>query len=400
MSILLSRRYAIGALGGSLLLRSPAVANTPPAYSEWFKYGPEVERTWSVTEIESEPNRLLVRPLGMEVASGRRMLVLYPRASSAYDTAITKMLDVLDDKNLALWIDVVNYSGSTERARQAIREAESKNVDLILAMGSESTAMLWQEYKGGRIPVVTVCAKDPVALGQMPSYDTSSGTNFAFTSLNMPIDAQMGYVHQLRPNLKHLAVLVDDTNVSAVETQAKPVAEYGQARGIRVLQLGVKDPRRAREELQDLVRRAVVFMQRNDPTLQNSIFWITGSTSVFNEISMINSEAANVPVLSVVPEVVKEGDNSAVLSIGISFESNAHLAAIYAADVIERKSEASSLKVGLVSPPDIAINFRRAKAINFKIPFNFFESATNVFDYEGKPARLNGVMLDRKFAKN
>ena len=92
------------------------------------------------------------------------------------------------------------------------------------------------------------------------------------------------------------------------------------------------------------------------------------------------------------------GDNSATLSIGVSFESNAHLAAIYAADVLEKKADAGSLKVGLVSPPDIAINFRRARAIGFKVPFNFFESATNIYDYDGKPARINGVMLARKRA--
>ena len=393
MSMILSRRAAVATIGGAFLARTPALAQARPAYSDWFKYSREqVERFWNVSEVEGDPNRVVIRPLGMEINSGRRMTVLYPRASSAYDTAITKILDVFDDKNMAVWIEVVNYAGSNERAREAVREAERDNVDLLLAMGSESTAMLWQDYKGGKIPVVTVCAKDPVTLSQMRSYDVGSGTNFAFTSLNMPIDAQMGYVHQLRPNLKHLAVLVDETNVSAVETQSKPVFEYGTARGIRVLQLGVKDPRRAREELQELVRRAVAFMQRNDPDLQNSVFWITGSTSVFNEIATINAEAARVPVLSVVPEVVREGNDSATLSIGVSFESNAHLAAIYAADVIERKVEAGNLKVGLVSPPDIAINFKRARAIGFKVPFSFFESATNIFDYEGKPARMNGVM--------
>ncbi len=396
MSGIITRRGALGLVGGTMLAGVPARAQPRPAYTNWFKFGGEVEREWNVSEVEGTPDRVLIRPLGMEISSGRRMLVLYPRASSAYDTAITKMLEVLDDKNLAVWIDVVNYSGSIERARAVVREAEANNVDLILAMGSESIAMMWQEYKGGKIPVLSVCAKDPVTLSQMPSYDVGSGTNFAFTSLNMPIDAQMGYVHQLRPNLKHIAVLVDDTNISAVETQAKPVSEYGNSRGIRVLQLGVKEPKRAREELQDLVKRAVVFMQRNDPTLQNSFFWITGSTSVFNEIAVINANASNVPVLSVVPEVVKEGDDSAVLSIGVSFESNAHLAAIYAADIIEKKSEAGLLKVGLVSPPDIALNFRRAKAIGFKVPFNFFESATNIFDYDGRPARINGVMLAKK----
>ncbi len=396
MSLILTRRKTVGLLGGSLLVGVPARAQERKSYASWFKYGAQIERSWNVSEVEGDANKVLIRPLGMESTSGRRVLVLYPRSSSAYDVAITKILDVFDDKELAVRVDVVNYQSSADLARAAVREAEAASIDLIITMGSESTALLWQQYKGGRIPVVTVCAKDPVILAQMPSYDVSSGVNFAFTSLNMPIDAQMGYVHQLRPHLKHLAVLVDETNVSAVETQAKPVSEYGAARGIRVLQLGVKDPLKAREEIQESVRRAVIFMQRNDPALQNSIFWITGSTSVFTEIATINAEAANVPVLSVVPEVVSEGDNSAVLSIGVSFESNAHLAAIYAADVLENRIAAGALKVGVVSPPDIAINFRRAKAIGFKVPFTFFESATNIFDYEGKPVRINGVMLAGK----
>ena len=31
----------------------------------------------------------------------------------------------------------------------------------------------------GKLPVVTVCAKDPVQLGQMKDYDSGSGNNFA-----------------------------------------------------------------------------------------------------------------------------------------------------------------------------------------------------------------------------
>jgi putative ABC transport system substrate-binding protein len=263
-------------------------------------------------------------------------------------------------------------------------------------MGSESTAWLWNAYKGGKIPVVSVCSKDPVSLGQVKNYDSASETNFAFTSLNMPIEAQMAYVLQVKPQMKNIGVLVDSNNISAVETQAKPVAEYCNARGIRVLQLGVKDPKSVREELERMVRQAVLAMQRTDPTLHNSVFWITGSTSVFDEIGTINREAGIVPVLSVVPEVVRAGDDSAALSIGVSFESNAHLAAIYAAEVLERKADVGAMKVGLVSPPDIAINFKRTKAIGLRVPFNIFESAATIFDYDGRATRVNGVSVNKK----
>jgi putative ABC transport system substrate-binding protein len=120
------------------------------------------------------------------------------------------------------------------------------------------------------------------------------------------------------------------------------------------------------------------------------VFWITGSTTVFAEIATINRHADRVPVLSVATEVVRPGDDSAVLSIGISFESNAHLAAIYAVDVLSGRARAGELKVGVVSPPDIAINFRKARQIGLEIPLSFFESATFIYDYEGRVIRDAG----------
>jgi putative ABC transport system substrate-binding protein len=232
-------------------------------------------------------------------------------------------------------------------------------------------------------------------LGQSPGYNKGSGNNFAFTSLNMPIDAQMAYVNDLKPKLRNIAVLVDSRNVSAIETQAKPVVDYAKSRGIRVLELSVQNPANAREELDRMVKEATAQMTRNDPDLSNSIYWVTGSTSVFREIATINANSGRAAVISVVPEIVKGGDDSAVLSIGISFESNAHLAAVYAADVLKGRAKVSDLKVGVVTPPDIAISFRKLRDIGMTVPLAFFEAASTIFDYDGKPVRVDGVSVQR-----
>ena len=88
-------------------------------------------------------------------------------------------------------------------------------------------------------PVITVCAKDPVQLGQVPAYDKGSGTNIAYTSLNMPTDAQLSYLLQLMPDVRNIAILVDSTNKSSVETQAKPLEEAARKRGIDALIVAV-----------------------------------------------------------------------------------------------------------------------------------------------------------------
>jgi putative ABC transport system substrate-binding protein len=88
-----------------------------------------------------------------------------------------------------------------------------------------------------------------------------------------------------------------------------------------------------------------------------------------------------------IPEIVTAGEDTAVLATGISFESNAHLAAIYGADILTGRAKVGDLKVGIVSPPDIAISFLRARQIGMVVPFSFFEAASFIYDYDGLPVR-------------
>ena len=361
-----------------------------PAYAAWFRHAPELRHSWRIDEVPGNPNQVDIQRAVRGDAPEHNVTVLYARASSAYDVAIGKLLEVFESKGLNINMTVVHYGNDEARARAALRQAEAGRARLILAMGSETTAWLHENYRGGPVPVVSVCSKDPVELGQASAYDVGSGSNFAFTSLNTPIDVQMTYLLQLKPRLLNLAILVDAKNVSAIQTQAIPIARAAERRGIRALMVEVKQRRQAREELARLVPEAVASMRKNDPMLDNSAFWVTGSTFVFNEIATINQHADRVPVLSVVPEVVRAGADSAVLSIGVSFESNAYLAAIYATDVLTGRSKVGELKVGLVSPPDIAINFRKAREIGMTVPFAFFESAAFIYDYEGNAVRSNG----------
>ncbi|MFM9975143.1 MAG: ABC transporter substrate binding protein [Beijerinckiaceae bacterium] len=369
-----------------------ATGTNEPNYASWFKYGPSVNERWVVAETQGNPNFVTIRPKRLiNAPAGKRILAIYPRPSSAYDIAITKILSVFEDKLLDADLAVVNFDNDNKRAFEAIKQAHEGKFDLILSMGSETTAWLWEHYRGGRLPVVTVCSKDPVVLGQSPGYNRGSGTNFAFTSLNMPIDVQMAYVNELKSKLRNIAVLVDSRNISAIETQAKPVMDYARARGIRVLELSVQNPSNAREELERMVRDATNQMAKSDPQLTDSIFWVTGSTSVFREISTINANAGRAAVISVVPEIVRGGEDSAVLSIGISFESNAHVAALFATDVVRGKVKVGDLKVGLVTPPDIAISFKKLRDIGMTIPLSFFEAAGTIYDYDGRAVRVDGV---------
>jgi len=381
------------------LIGTAAAENRP--FSSWFKYGSEIDATWDVAGDPAKPTVVSIRrraadkqaadkPAADKLGVKRRVLVLYPRSSPAYDIAITKILSVFDSKEVNADFTVINFDLNQARGRETLQFAEKNKYDLIFAMGSESTAWLYDNYRGGAIPVVSVCSKDPVELGQMKDYESGSNINFAFTSLNMPVEVQLAYVMEFKPGLKNLAILVDSKNVSAVQTQAEPVAARARKQGINVFMGTVQNPAKAGEELAQIVPDAVRTMQKSDFDLSNSVFLITGSTTVFREIRTINEKAGRVPVVSMIPEIVTAGRDTAVLAVGISFESNAHLAAIYGTDILRGRAQTGRLKVGIVSPPDIAVSFLKAREIGLRVPFSFFETATFVYDYDGQPVRTTG----------
>ena len=71
-------------------LAQSAVAQDKP-YSKWFRYGREAEAAWIFTADDGNPLQLSIRP--KRPAANRpvkKVMVLYPRASSAYDTEITR----------------------------------------------------------------------------------------------------------------------------------------------------------------------------------------------------------------------------------------------------------------------------------------------------------------------
>jgi putative ABC transport system substrate-binding protein len=393
---ILTRRVSLLGIAAvvSLLSFSSQSTSQPASKSKWFRYGAGIDQAWTVSGTAEMQFEIQRKKKGS--GSPQRVLILYPRASSAYDIATTKLLQVFDAKDIDASLTVINFRMQDAAGMEALKFAEQNKFDLIFAMGSESTAWLFDHYRNGAIPVVSVCSKDPVQLGQINSYDKGSGNNFAFTSLNVPVDVQMAYVKELRPDLKNLAVLVDTKNVSAVQTQAEPIAAYARERGIQVIWGAVENPAKAKDELVPIVRSAVQTMRKNDPDLTKSLFWLTGSTSVFLEIKTINEHADRVPVISVVPEIVKAGPDTAAMAIGVSFESNAHLAAIYGAEILSGRTKAGNLKVGLVSPPDIAISFLKAREIGMRVPFQFYETASFIYDYDGKAVRTvaTKVILD------
>ena len=370
-------------------INSPLAAAS--ANISWMVFSDVNKHNWSGRIESHTPSRLYVKS-NAEVADStpKKILVIVAKKSGSYKLALNKLLEVFFQEKYAAEFEVVNIAGSETVGLALLTQAQSQGFDLVFTMGSEAAALVHKYYTNGPLPVVTSINKDPVTLGQVNSYTAGSGTNIATTTLNVPIDIQLNYLFQLNPKLKHVALLYNHNHKQVVATEVKPFRKAMIAQGIRVIDVTVESRDKAREQLEKSLPEAMDLLREIDPTLNNSLVWVTSSTAIFSNLDIVSQYSKGVALVSTNPNAVKAGGESAVVAIGIDRRNNAHLAAIYALRILRDKENPGDLEVGVVTPPDIALNFKVARELGLKIPFTFLEGASFVYDYHGELVRSFG----------
>ncbi len=362
---------------------------------DWFQFTREMPQNWQMIVNPDAPQQFILSPKSEQGEFGdKKILILIPKPSSAYITSTESILSFFRDKHLFPKFKIVNFNKDKAQGQQALKSAREEGTSLIFAMGSLSADFVFHHFKSPDIPVVTVCAKDPVMMGYVSDYTKGGQPLFAFTSINIPVRLQMAYFKELIPGLKNIGILYARKNTSAVKTQVAPLRAHGRQIDIQMIDVVVENQKNARAELAEKIPAAVARMAQTDETLTNSLFWVTGSTSVFSHFDLINRHAGNIPVIGASPSMVKDKDQSgAAMAIGVGFENNARQAALYAEKILKGKTRPEDLPVGVITPPDIAVNFKQIRKINMKIPFNFFELANLVINDQGKKVKSKGSIL-------
>ena len=356
----------------------------------WFSAADVINEKWSLIYNIADPLRFeLIQKDTPNTDIPYEVMLVFPKRSSAYDTAVERITEQFIARGTSVNFTAVNFQNDQQKGISLLREIENGEYDLVFSVGSASTKFITENLQYISTPIVSVTSKDPVLLGHVADYENGSGKNIAYTSLDVPVEVQLAYLRELRPELTNIGVLYARNNLSAYEAQVLPL-KAAAAGSLNVIDIVVEDQDNAAVELAQKIPQAIEEIQLTDPRFDNSVFWVTGSTSVFQEIETINAHSNTVPVVSLVTDVVQEGPNSAVISIGIGFDTNADLASFYALDILLNGADPAVLPVGVVNPPDIAINFLVAKNIHMQIPFNFFESAATIYDSSGTLAHKDG----------
>ena len=359
---------------------------------DWLRVSKTAARSWTITPHPRRQNWRLIKPLVTPKQSQAlyHILIIVSKRSKSYRLAVSELLNVFAEQQVAAQFTVINIGKDVRLSQAAVAFASEHTVDLIFSAGSESAGFMSRLYSAGSIPVVTSTNKDPVLLGQVSDYESGSGTNIAYTSLNVPLSIQADYLLKLKPNLKVIGLLYNTNHKQVMSTEVIPGKKEFKKLGIHTVDITVSSRKTSRNELEMRFPEALKKIKEIDKNMQNSILWITSSTAIFSNMDIIARYSGDIPALASIPNAVTEGDDSAVIAIGIDRRNNAHLAALYAVDILKNGTDPGILKVGLITPPDVSINFRIAKKLGLKIPFEFIEHASFIYDYSGKPIRAFG----------
>lgn len=376
---------------GAMVAGKPAQAAAERPVLDWLEFSAATQEHYRISANPQDTARMRAVPSWTDRPSRFHLLMLIPfKSVAAYSIGVDGVLDTFRQQNIPAEFEIWLYGNDDAIAQEAVDWAESHAVDLIMPVGSRAAEFMHQTYVGGRLPVVTNSAKDPVLLSQMPDYQNGSGTNIAYTSNTVPIRLFVSYLLQLLPDLKNVGVLYAESNRSAIETQVTPLHDLADSFGLTVYDVAVGDGQQVEEDLVAGMGRVRQQMVNSDPGLSASAWIVTGSTSVYQRIGLINGLAGRAPVVSTLPDVVRSGDDSAAISIGINQSTAVQLSAFYAISVLTEGVDPGSLPVGVVTPPDLAINFRVARQIGLRIPFRFMEAATFIYNYDGRQVRAFG----------
>ncbi|HEY1979785.1 MAG TPA: ABC transporter substrate-binding protein [Xanthobacteraceae bacterium] len=255
--------------------------------------------------------------------------------------------------------------GHDERLAALATDLVQHRVSVIVSGGSP-TSTLAAKAATSTIPVVFTTGVDPVKLGFVASFNRPGGNLTGVASLlNQVIPKRLELLHQLQPNVKTVAALMNLNNPTAADKK-KELADAAQSVG---LQLDVLGAGNAGE-----IDTAFAAMAERKP---NALFVDADPFFLVNRAKIIGLAARHA-----LPAVYESRDYAAdggLISYGSSLVDAYRLTGTYAARVLKGESPAD-LPVLQPTTFELVINLKTAKTLGLKIPQSLLVAADEVIE--------------------
>jgi putative ABC transport system substrate-binding protein len=257
----------------------------------------------------------------------------------------------------------IEYGLKGEKANSLhiIEEIRDKKPDLILTLGSISTAAVLENIKD--IPVVFSMILNPVASGFVKSLE-SSGNNATGVSMDIPIKTQFANLKMLIPEMKRIGTLYNPRKTRAIVSEASGIA---RKMGLELVAESVDSDRDVPEALEELAK-------------QVDALWAVVDNTVYNPQSaryiLLFTLRNKIPFMAFSVNFVEAG---ALMALYCDYNDIGRQSAEIAIKIL-RDQKPNNIPI---SPPrdiNIAINRRVAEVIGIEIPPSILYRTDKIFE--------------------
>jgi putative ABC transport system substrate-binding protein len=257
-------------------------------------------------------------------------------------------------------------AGQTDRLPELAAELVRRQVNVIVTPGSV-VAALAAKAATTTIPVVFEIGPDPVAAGLVRSLSRPEGNVTGITSLNTQVGPKrLELLHELLPNAKNIALLVNPTNRVNTENTVKDLENPSRAFGLQLHVLNASTDR----ELE------VAFGRLAELRIEGLIF----ASDIFfhsrpQQLAALSLKHAIPAVLAVREFAVAGG----LLSYGGDIRETHRQAGLYAGRILKGEKPAA-LAVQQVTKLQLTINLKTAKALGITVSLPLLGRADEVIE--------------------
>jgi putative tryptophan/tyrosine transport system substrate-binding protein len=251
-----------------------------------------------------------------------------------------------------------NAQGDTNNANLIAQTFVSKQVDLILAIATNSAQAAKNATEGTDIPVLFSAVTDPVK-SELVLSNENPGGNVTGTSDMTPFGQQFALVKTLFGSNQKIGIIYN-TNEPNSKIQVDLMKEFAKVDGHTLVIKGVTTTSELQDALIVMLNEVDLIMNPTDNLVASSMPLMT-SLTLEAKVPMVGSEEAQ----------VKAG---ALITEGIDYYNLGFQTGLMAADILEGKSP-QDIPVEILRETSLVINKTTQEALGIQIPESLLSRA-------------------------
>jgi putative tryptophan/tyrosine transport system substrate-binding protein len=260
-------------------------------------------------------------------------------------------------------IDYLYAEGRNDRAAEIAAEFVRRKVDVIVSIGSATTAAAKQATS--TIPIVFAVVGDPVGVGFVASLARPAGNLTGLSNEAVDTAAKrLGLLRDLVPNLHRLAIAVNIDNPGPAQ-EAREVQAAAAKLGVAVDKFEIR-----RDD--DIISMFTALQGRTDAIYVCADGLMNSNRVRINTLALI----AKLPTMHGNRELLEGGG---LLSYGANIADLCRHAADYV-DKILRGAKPADIPVEEPTKFELVINLKAAKALGLNVPYSMQLLADEVIE--------------------